>query len=255
MNQKFKKMYEYYGNRLFWHLTKKYIIKSAIDYIQNSKQKKINILDLGGASGIDLYMIRLRLEKLRIKKEIKYTVIDRDFSFYKNFKKYDFIDYKEIDFINYTDVCKYDIVICSEVVEHLWDREKEVFFKKLNQIMNTEGLLILTTPNGSSILKNIRALLYKNNFNLLNADYQNQNHHIGVFTIFETLSILNRKGFYVKNIKSTTFYEKMKEDLFGKIINTIMWIPLLNKLISTNLVYIAYKNKEIDLNKWYNNCN
>lgn len=40
----------------------------------------------------------------------------------------------------------FDIVVCSEVIEHVVDEEKAGFLNGLNALLNSNGFLILTTP-------------------------------------------------------------------------------------------------------------
>jgi 2-polyprenyl-3-methyl-5-hydroxy-6-metoxy-1,4-benzoquinol methylase len=41
---------------------------------------------------------------------------------------------------------KFDIIVCSEVIEHIPDEEKADFLKKLNRVLHDDGFLIITTP-------------------------------------------------------------------------------------------------------------
>jgi GT2 family glycosyltransferase/glycosyltransferase involved in cell wall biosynthesis/2-polyprenyl-3-methyl-5-hydroxy-6-metoxy-1,4-benzoquinol methylase/tetratricopeptide (TPR) repeat protein len=46
------------------------------------------------------------------------------------------------------DFCPYDVVLCSEVIEHVPDPQKPAFIEELKQLLTPEGYLILTTPRG-----------------------------------------------------------------------------------------------------------
>ena len=54
--------------------------------------------------------------------------------------------------LNHTDInsetSNLDVVVCSEVIEHVPDSDKLDFVKKLYELLNSDGWLILTTPNG-----------------------------------------------------------------------------------------------------------
>lgn len=41
---------------------------------------------------------------------------------------------------------KFDLIVCSEVIEHVIDAEKLTFLNNLNLLLNPDGFLILTTP-------------------------------------------------------------------------------------------------------------
>ncbi|MEQ1792860.1 MAG: glycosyltransferase [Nitrospira sp.] len=46
------------------------------------------------------------------------------------------------------DFSPYDVVLCSEVIEHVPDPEKPAFLDELKRLLTSEGYLILTTPRG-----------------------------------------------------------------------------------------------------------
>ncbi|MDO9117773.1 MAG: glycosyltransferase [Nitrospira sp.] len=46
------------------------------------------------------------------------------------------------------DFTPYDVVLCSEVIEHVPDPEKPAFLDELKQLLTSDGYLILTTPRG-----------------------------------------------------------------------------------------------------------
>ncbi|ULA63108.1 MAG: Glycosyltransferase [Nitrospira sp.] len=47
-----------------------------------------------------------------------------------------------------TDFTPYDVVLCSEVIEHVPDPQKQVFLDELTQLLTSDGYVILTTPRG-----------------------------------------------------------------------------------------------------------
>ncbi len=47
-----------------------------------------------------------------------------------------------------TDFTPYDVVLCSEVIEHVPDPQKRAFLDELKQLLTPEGYVILTTPRG-----------------------------------------------------------------------------------------------------------
>jgi GT2 family glycosyltransferase/glycosyltransferase involved in cell wall biosynthesis/2-polyprenyl-3-methyl-5-hydroxy-6-metoxy-1,4-benzoquinol methylase/Flp pilus assembly protein TadD len=46
------------------------------------------------------------------------------------------------------DFIPYDVVLCSEVIEHVPDPQKSAFLEELRQLLTSEGYLIMTTPRG-----------------------------------------------------------------------------------------------------------
>jgi len=53
----------------------------------------------------------------------------------------------------------FDIVICSEVIEHIAD--KEALLREIKSALNMSGLLILTTPNPNALIYTVPKLLSK----------------------------------------------------------------------------------------------
>jgi len=47
-----------------------------------------------------------------------------------------------------TDFAPYDVVLCSEVIEHVPDPQKQAFLDELKRLLTPEGYVILTTPRG-----------------------------------------------------------------------------------------------------------
>ena len=50
--------------------------------------------------------------------------------------------------LNRQDFVPYDVVLCSEVIEHVPDRQKPAFLNELNRLLTPDGFVILTTPRG-----------------------------------------------------------------------------------------------------------
>ena len=47
-----------------------------------------------------------------------------------------------------SDFKPFDIVLCSEVIEHVPHANKPVFVQQLAQLLTSDGYLVLTTPRG-----------------------------------------------------------------------------------------------------------
>lgn len=162
----------------------------------------------------------------------------------------------------------FDIIISSEVIEHIWDIEKEVFFKRLNTIMKDDSLLIISNPNGSSLFKNLYHILHKNNPLVQEMDFTNIEHHKGVPSIAEVTSLFVRKGFLLEKILPTSFFSILTRwsicDMAGRIKNIpivlldfLLINPVTNAmriapLFSSTNVFIGRKKHAIDMEKWYN---
>lgn len=252
----YKNFWLWLWKKSFYIYTKYYLLKRAIDYILISK-KQINILDVGGASGVDLKCISDYLISLNFNQSINYIVVDRNFDFYDQRLKHDFIRYINLDFISDSnklkeDYWKFDIIISSEVIEHIWDIDKERFFVNFNNLLNTWWLLLTSIPNGSSILKNILMIHYKNNLSMTEDDFQNEYHHKWVPTIGESISLYNRKWFSIENILYTNFAFWLEDSFLWNLSRYLFYFPIIRYLFSTNIVYIWTKTEDINISKWYN---
>ena len=53
---------------------------------------------------------------------------------------------------------KYDIVVSSEVIEHLSVEDQRIYVKKAHDLLNEDGCLILTTPNKPNVETMVREL-------------------------------------------------------------------------------------------------
>ena len=66
---------------------------------------------------------------------------------------------KNINFSNVFPKKKFDVIICSEVLEHLED--PTIILKKLNKSLYTDGILLGSVPNGYGLTEIEKFLIHK----------------------------------------------------------------------------------------------
>ncbi|MGZ9675101.1 class I SAM-dependent methyltransferase [Flavobacterium sp. GNP001] len=119
---------------LRWH-----IIKDFIETVE-SDQKKIKILDLGCGRGWLTHLMSNHGEVLGVE-----PVKEVFFHAKKLFPDIKFKCGTTKDLIKkYKD--NFDLIVSSEVIEHIPDSEKVTFIKDIYKLLNKKGYLILTTP-------------------------------------------------------------------------------------------------------------
>ena len=151
----------------FTYSKKKFILKIFKKLEQ--EKNKLNILDIGCADGTDLFM----LNKLSSKRnkffgiDISKLVIEKAKYIKKrnNFKNFFFnkIDITKTKLGNIFQKEFFDLVIISEVIEHVPTKVQKNLIKETKKIMKNGGVLIITTPNKNTVVKKIffNTKLYK----------------------------------------------------------------------------------------------
>lgn len=96
---------------------------------------------------------------------------------------------------------KYDTVVCTEVIEHLFDTDNLI--KNIYKILNQKGELIISTPNVASFGRRIMLLLGINPI----LEFTSRSHdagHIRYFTFKNMEELLKEHGFEI--VKKTSDY-------------------------------------------------
>ena len=107
--------------------------------------KNMTILDCGCGRGVWGYL--MRASRPTQNSEVIGIDIDEDYlNFCKQYNVYDRLIKSSIDKLPIKDN-SIDLVICSEVVEHLKRKKGERFFKEVDRVMKDGGRAIITTPN------------------------------------------------------------------------------------------------------------
>ena len=74
----------------------------------------------------------------------------------------DLVHYFDITKENETVNCSYDMLICTEVIEHILADDKQIF-ANLAKLTKPEGFLVISVPNSISLLRRLLVLFGKNN--------------------------------------------------------------------------------------------
>lgn len=154
------------------------------------------ILEFGPAKG---YLTKYLKEKLNCK--IYCVEINEELSkFAKNYSEKMIIGNLEtLDFEKEFQNEKFDYIIFSDVLEHLFDPAK--ILRDVKKFLTDEGKLIASVPNiahSSIILNLINDEFYYNPTGLLD------NTHIRFFTKKSLIRLFEQTGFYTEEIDSTT---------------------------------------------------
>ncbi len=120
------------------------IIQSYLENIKNQnnvKNKNIDILDLGCGRGWLTHLLSdygnvLGVEP--VKPVVEYAK--------KLFPSIKFICGTSKELLKETNFKKYDLIVASEVIEHIPDEKKGDFINDLYRLINKNGFLIITTP-------------------------------------------------------------------------------------------------------------
>lgn len=165
----FNKLYQEYGeyNILYnqlnipspsmeysWRKTKK-ILQDEAEKIINNTKEDLNICDVGCGNGA--LIIRLAELTRSLPQQINYQGFELSTPFVDygkqavKFKKLTNVTFTQFDVEKDNLQDKFDIIICSEVLEHLHN-PKDVL-KKLFQSINNGGYFLLSTPNSKNLIK------------------------------------------------------------------------------------------------------
>jgi SAM-dependent methyltransferase len=130
------------------------------------KGRKLNILDVGVGKGKILFEIQKKSVKAH-----NYYGIDVDeliLDYPRSFTKRNSL--KNFHFLN-LDISKkgwskkinkkFDLIILSEVIEHLFPEDQQIVLKEIEKILSPNGLFIITCPNKSCQIKKIIRILQK----------------------------------------------------------------------------------------------
>ena len=97
---------------------------------------------------------------------------------------------------------KYDIVICSEVLEHIYTNPLHII-KYMSNMLKPKGILFIQTPNAVAIHKRFKMLLGKNPFQLLEDSRMG---HFREYTGKEITDFYNKSGLNVTAISYKNYF-------------------------------------------------
>lgn len=250
-----------------WYYSIKYrISQSILKHLESLNASHVRIADVGGGYGYDGLLIRALAAQTMPWLTIDIDVIDPTVNFYNDVHTLQQSDISKQNNITYIEESlltfdtskateKYDIIICSEVIEHLRTSEQEIFFAQFNRILKPGGFITLTCPNGSSLFKQLIGLFTRKRKqeHLFEAEFHYRYSHIGIPTIFQVLGLFQRKWFQVEHIYPSSPVSATKVGVWTKLWTYLFRTPLrTNLFLSTTNVYVAKKDEQLDLNKRHN---
>jgi len=133
----------------------------------------------------------------------------------------------------------FDIVVASEIIEHIFDTGK--FLDEINRILKSNGELILTTPN-LALLDNRLRLLLGLQPHYCEIELEGNAGHIRCFTKKSLKRLIEKHGFIVEKIRS--------DILFIPVLNVVLRKTNLNKKLGDTLpglgTILIFKAKNIN---------
>ncbi len=246
-----------------WRRTKKLLHNEAAIRIREilKEKKQVSVLDIGCGNGA--FLIRLAYEFPSVSVQLLGIELSKPFVEYANQavkgKKLKNVSFQQVDFEKESLKGEYDIIVSSEVLEHV--EKPEAFLKKVHMLLVVGGYFLLSTPNGKNIIKyplfflkgfitrfhekEIKKVLSAHEETLKLAEHEQ---HLFIFTY----ALLKRKckqaGFGVyKTPRSTTFFGGPFLDDHSFLFSlTILFDTICNLLPFSNLGWdtIVFTRKE-----------
>ena len=126
----YKRHIKNYSNH-WWFQARKKIIENIID--KNFKNK-LNILDFGSGSGVNIQMLS----------KFGFVNIYEPHSETRNFLRLKYKNKKKFRVIENLNNRKFDLIILADVLEHIKNDKKKL--KELNKNLNKNGYILITVP-------------------------------------------------------------------------------------------------------------
>lgn len=157
--------------------------RNIIKIIEKNLFNCKSILDIGcGAGTLALYLANkgYKVDGIEISK--KAIVSCKESAEFLNLEN---VNFSVMNFPKQTPSKKYDLIICSEVIEHLQD--DNLALRKIHSLLNKNGKAIITTPS-------INAPLYR--LNLAN-DFDKRVGHLRRYSLDSLVSCCEKAGFKI----------------------------------------------------------
>lgn len=123
--------------------------REILSILQKIKVKSKKILDIGcGVGTIDFYLAKKGAIVLGVDISQNGISIAKANALILGFENK--IEFKILDFQKQSILGKYDLVICSEVLEHL--KKDELVVKKINGLLKKNGIVIASSPSTNAPL-------------------------------------------------------------------------------------------------------
>lgn len=228
-----------------------FIQKSIEEYCHKEEKSKeqIKILDIGCGTGVGVTLPIASLGYKIIGVDIDRTSIDwaRDNNIYPN------ASFESGNLKNLTHLSNFDIIICSEVLEHVLNPKE--FILLLKSRLRSNGIIIFTVPNGYSwfelekflywkmgfkypikILTKLRLIPVRREFLPL-ITLKKDDKHVQFFTHKKLTSLFQKTNLrIVSSAKSTVFGGPISESLFWWCKPLLKFNIFLGKIVFPYLV-------------------
>ncbi len=120
-------------------------------------------------------------------------------------KKIDFIT-QDLNFWKTTTTdTKFDLIVCGEVIEHLYTSPNKLF-NNFYQVLNGNGYLIIQTPNAVALRKRLSMLLGKNPYDIPRENLTNPGHY-REYTANELKQFATQAGFKIEKVIVDEYFE------------------------------------------------
>jgi SAM-dependent methyltransferase len=100
---------------------------------------------------------------------------------------------------------KFDLIVCAEVIEHLYTSPKTLF-QNFHHLLNNKGILIIQTPNAVALKKRMALLFGKNPFEMPRENLENPDHY-REYTIQELIDLGKETQFMIKQTILDEYFE------------------------------------------------
>ena len=196
------------------------------------KKEKLNVLDVGCYTGKILF----ELFKHEIKKH-EYWGIDlnkESIRFCEQYSSSNLPPRFHFKIINLAEKGwgkklnkKFDLIIFSEVIEHLYSKDQKTALEELANLLSEEGILIITCPNKSCLIKRFLRIF---------RNLKGSGGHVAEPSFSELKKIV--KNFKIIKHKGLTFtygHEKIGDSIF-----LMISLLILNKIFSSFFPFWAF---------------
>ncbi len=162
--------------------------KKALELLENNNINPRQVIDVGAGKGEFLELLEKKCNPRELW-GIDYSQTNIDILKRKNIKVLEIdLENFELDKLKNDLKEKFDLIICLEVIEHVFDLDG--LFKFFNQILKKNGYLIISTPNMASFPAKL--------FYLLRGYPLGDGHHIRFLTQKKLEHYAFFNGFYLK---------------------------------------------------------
>ena len=190
-----------YSEAFSWYKLRKSICRIFLDEVGNGKR----VLEVGCYVGTNIRMLN---KLLPASMDMEFRGIDISSKAILEAEEYSkkgemrnhFFEVGKAEDLKY-DACVFDIVICTEVLEHLVD--PNIAISEMYRVLKQGGCAIITTPNGANIFKKLAGRRIKERLEEIDTGnpYECKDDsygHISVLGSRELLTIAERAGFRIE---------------------------------------------------------